>query len=525
MIWQSQVKAKTLMIQGTSSDAGKSLLVAALCRVFVNMGYKTAPFKSQNMALNSFATEEGHEIGRAQALQAAAAKIKPTVDMNPILLKPTDNKRSQVIVKGRVCKNLTAREYYQKKNTLLKIVEESLNRLRSKYDLVLIEGAGSPAEINLKQEDIANMRIAKIADAPVVLVGDIDRGGVFASIVGTLELLDNGERERVKGIIINKFRGDVSLLKPGLNFLEERTGVKVLGVVPYIEDLRVDSEDSLALEKFGRAVPGNSDAAANGLPKENLLDIVVIRLPHISNFTDIDSFMYEPGVNLRYVSPGTSIGETDLIIIPGTKNTMGDMEALHRKEMSSEIRDASKKGIPVIGICGGYQMLGMSIKDEHGMESDRKFIDGLGLLNCTTSISPEKVTTQVEAKIAGGGDILGPAIGCKVTGYEIHMGETELHGDAAEAFRIKKRGRLYQDVSDGCVSPDGLVFGTYIHGLFDNGILRKSVLDFLKERKGLKRDSLGVDHDTYRQSQLDYLAQKVSENIDVDYLLEAIIKV
>lgn len=513
------------MVQGTSSDAGKSLLVAALCRVFVNMGYKVAPFKSQNMALNSFATEEGLEIGRAQAMQAAAAKIKPTVDMNPILLKPTDNKRAQVVVRGKVYKNLTARDYHLEKKALLGIVEESLNRLRSKYDLVLIEGAGSPAEINLKQEDLANMRIAKLANSPVVLVGDIDRGGVFASLVGTLELLDDDERERVKGIIINKFRGDASLLTSGLDFLEGRTGVKILGVVPYLEDLKLDSEDSLVLEKFTHLVSSNGYVVPNGTSNGKYLDITVIRLPHIANFTDIDTFMCEPGVNLRYVSPDTPIGETDLIIIPGTKNTMGDMEVLHEKGMAGKIRDAYKRGIPIIGICGGYQMLGLSIRDEHGVESNRKAIDGLGLLNCTTSISREKVTMQVEAKVTGGGDILGPAIGCRVSGYEIHMGETKRHEGASEAFRIKKRGRELQDISDGCMSPDGLAFGTYIHGLFDNGILRKSLLDFLKERKGLKRDSLSVNYDTYRQSQLDYLAQKVSESIDVDYIMRDILHV
>jgi adenosylcobyric acid synthase len=499
------------MVQGTTSDAGKSLLVAALCRIFVDKGFKVAPFKSQNMALNSFATEEGHEIGRAQALQAAAARIKPTVHMNPILLKPTDSSRAQVIVRGKVYKNLSAREYHFEKTGLLHKVEESLDVLRSEYDLVFIEGAGSPAEINLKKEDIANMRIAKMAQAPVLLVGDIDRGGVFAQLVGTLELLDNDECDLVKGLVINKFRGDITLLDSGIEFLEERTAKKVLGVVPYMRDLKLDSEDSLALDTVNKAVSNGS-----------AVDIAVIRLPHISNFTDIDTFSYEPGVNLRYVTPGAPIGETDLLIIPGTKNTMEDMQVLHEKGMVAEIRASRKKGAAVVGVCGGYQMLGSAIEDEHGMESDRKMIDGIGLLDCVTSINPAKVTVQVEAEVAGDGDILTPVAGCKVTGYEIHMGVTRLNRDTREAFRITRRGTTPQNVSDGCVSADGMVFGTYIHGIFDNGKLRKSLLDFLKAKKGLAQDSLGIDHDVFRQTQIDLLAKTVSESLDIDAISEII---
>lgn len=503
------MKAKTLMIQGTSSDAGKSLLVAALCRILANKGYKVAPFKSQNMALNSFPTEEGHEIGRAQALQAAAARIKPTVDMNPILLKPTDDQKAQVIVRGVVYKNLSARDYHHEKLHLLSLVEESLKKLTNEYDLVIIEGAGSPAEINLKKEDIANMRIAKMADAPVILTGDIDRGGVFASLVGTLELLDEDERRRVQGMVINKFRGDVTLLKPGIDFLEQKTGIKVLGIVPYIEDLKLDSEDSLALDNANQRSSGDS-----------AVDITVIRLPHISNFTDIDAFMHEPGVNLRYVTPGMPIGDTDLIIIPGTKNTVNDMDVLHKKGVVDEVKQAHVQGIPVIGICGGYQMLGMVIEDEHGIESDRKAINGIGLLNCVTHISPSKVTMQVEAEVSGHGEILGPIAGSLVKGYEIHMGTTTADEGVPEAFRIKKRGKAIENARDGCVSDDGKVFGTYIHGLFDNGQLRKSLLDYLKSKKGLKEDSVGFDYDVYRQAQLDYLAEVVSNSLDIDYILK-----
>ncbi|MCL6472070.1 MAG: cobyric acid synthase [Firmicutes bacterium] len=515
------MKAKTLMIQGTCSDAGKSLLVTALCRIFADRGYKVAPFKSQNMALNSFATEEGLEIGRAQALQAEAARIKASVDMNPILLKPTDSRRAQVIVKGRVYKNLSAHDYYLEKRQLLDLVESSLNKLLDTYDLVIIEGAGSPAEVNLKEEDIANMRIAKMADAPVILVGDIDRGGVFASLIGTLELLEQDEKDRIKGFVINKFRGDISLLKAGLDFLEERTGVGVIGVIPYIHDLKLDSEDSLALDNLGCNHKGENGMLING----NAVDIAVIRLPHISNFTDVDVFAHEPGVKLRYVTPGSPIRDTDLVIIPGTKNTIEDMEVLHKKGMVKEIRELRDKGTPVIGICGGYQMLGKVLRDEYGVESGRKQIEGLGLLECETKLSREKVTVQVEAEVTGGGAILGPIAKCRIRGYEIHMGRTELYDGASKAFSIKRRGEKEDSFGDGCVSEDGLVFGTYIHGLFDNGVLRKSLLDFIKSRKGLKRDSIGIDYNLYRQSQIDYLAKKVLESVDVDFIERNILKI
>ncbi|MBE0446617.1 MAG: cobyric acid synthase [Actinobacteria bacterium] len=502
------MRARTIMFQGTSSDAGKSLMVAALCRILVDKGFKVAPFKSQNMALNSYPTEDGCEIGRAQVLQAIAARIKPSVDMNPILLKPTDSQRAQVIVRGKIYKNLSAGEYHIEKAGFLELVEDSLERLRRKYDIVVIEGAGSPAEINLKKEDIANMRIAKMADAPVILIGDIDRGGVFASLIGTLELLDHDERGRVKGIVINKFRGDASLLKPGIDFLEERTGIRVLGTIPYMHNLKVDSEDSLALDSANRA-------SSNG----QVVDIVVIRLPHIANFTDIDALSHEPGVNLRYVMPGEPIGDTDLVIIPGSKNTMGDMEVLHEKGMVAEIRAVRKKGVPMIGICGGYQMLGLYIEDKYGTESDRQVIEGMGLLNCATSILQSKVATQVKAEVIAGGDIFGSITGSSIAGYEIHMGNTERQEGAPGAFRIIKRGLAVEDVSDGCISDDGVVIGTYIHGLFDNGLLRKSLLDFLKDKKGLDKDSLGLDYDMYRQAQLDLLAETVSANLDVDFLL------
>ncbi|HEY3373900.1 MAG TPA: cobyric acid synthase [Candidatus Aquicultor sp.] len=495
--------AKTLMVQGTSSDSGKSLLVAALCRIFAGKGVRVAPFKSQNMALNSFATLDGDEIGRAQALQADAARIEPTVDMNPILLKPTDKQRSQVIVRGKVYKTLSAREYYREKTDLIAIVEESLHRLRTTYDLVIIEGAGSPAEVNLKSEDIVNMRVAKLAKAPVLLVGDIDRGGVFASLVGTIELLEPDERAIVKGLIINKFRGDVTLLDSGIEFLTAKTGKPVLGIVPYLMDLKLDSEDSLALEKTNRV-------------SNPIINIAIVRLPHIANFTDIDALAHEPGVAISYVAPGEPIDNADLVIIPGTKNTMEDMTTLNKSGMSEEVRHCYARGVPVAGICGGYQMLGHTISDEYGIESDQRRVAGIGLLECETRLNPSKVTVQVKARVEGEGSIFSPVRGANINGYEIHMGETVLFRGAKEAFRIIKRGSDACDISDGCVSKDGLVFGTYIHGLFDNGALRKSLIDYIKSQKGLGADSSGIDYSVHRQEQLDYLADTVINSLDIE---------
>ncbi|MFC1942597.1 cobyric acid synthase, partial [Chloroflexota bacterium] len=348
--------ARTLMIQGTASSAGKSIMVAALCRIFHQDGYRVAPFKSQNMALNSFVTAEGGEMGRAQVVQAEAAGLEPTVDMNPVLLKPTTDTGCQVIVMGKAVRTISASEYYRYTPSLLITIEDSLNRLRSAYDIVVIEGAGSPAEINLKEREIVNMRVAKMADSPVLLVGDIDRGGVFASLVGTLELLEEDEREIVKGLIINKFRGDPGLLKPGLDFLEKRTSKPVLGVVPYFRDIRIAQEDSVYLDE-------RSENHATGD-----LDIAVIRLPHISNYDDFDPLEDEGGM-VRYVTQRFELGNPHIIIIPGTKSTVSDLQYLKHSGLANSILTHAKAGTPVVGICGGYQMLGQRILDPDEAES------------------------------------------------------------------------------------------------------------------------------------------------------------
>jgi len=379
-------KAKTIMIQGTASSAGKSILVAALCRIFRQDGYRTAPFKAQNMALNSYVTAEGGEIGRAQAVQAEAAGIPPTLDMNPILLKPTTDSRSQVIVMGKADRTISASDYYQYAPSLLETIEQSLERLRSAYDMVVMEGAGSPAEINLKDREIVNMRVAKMSGTPVLLVGDIDRGGVFASLVGTLELLNEDEREYIKGMIINKFRGDIKLLQPALDFLEERIGKPVLGVIPYFRDIRIAQEDSVYLDERNEGA-GTGD-----------LDIAVVRLPHISNYDDFDP-LEEEGCLVRYITQRSEVGNPHLIILPGTKSTIADLEQLRQSGLATSILAKAKAGTLVVGICGGYQMLGKKILDPHGAESDKKEVEGLGLLDVVTEFARDKSTSQVRARV------------------------------------------------------------------------------------------------------------------------------
>src|SRR4030066_1118910 len=376
--------AKTLMIQGTASSVGKSVIVAGLCRIFRQDGFKVAPFKARNMALNSFVTKEGGEIGRAQAVQAEAAGIEPSVYMNPVLLKPEAETSAQVIVLGKVTKRLEASQYYKHTPNLLKVIEDSLSRLRSTYEIVVIEGAGSPAEINLKKREIVNMRVAKMANSPVLLVGDIDRGGVFASIIGTLELLTKRERDLIKGFIINKFRGDLKLLKPGRDLLEKRTGKPVLGVIPYFRDLAIAQEDSVYLD----------ERQANSA--KGTVDVAVIRLPHISNYDDFDP-LEEQGCTVRYVSNVLEMGNPDLLILPGTKSTIADLIRLQQQGLAQAIIHRAQSGIPVIGICGGYQMLGKHIHDPDKIESSQDSINGLGLLNSTTIFHNDKTTTQVRA--------------------------------------------------------------------------------------------------------------------------------
>ena len=494
-------RAKTLMVQGTASSVGKSVLVAALCRILKQDGLRVAPFKSQNMALNSFVTADGGEMGRAQVVQAMAAGVEPSVDMNPILLKPEADARSQVIVRGKVYGTLPARDYYQERLRLLSIIEESLERLRASYDVVLIEGAGSPAEVNLKQNEIVNMRIARMAQAPVLLAGDIDRGGVFAALVGTLELLEPEERAFVRGFVINKFRGDVSLLKPGLDFLEARTGVPVVGVVPYFTDIQISEEDSVSLEQ-GRPVQ-------DGV---KLIDIAVIQFPRISNFDDFDPLAQEEGVGVRYVRDAAALGGPDLVILPGTKSTMSDLGFLRRSGLAEAVIRLARKGTPVIGVCGGYQMLGQTIHDPQGVESSQPCVAGLGLLPVSTTFEREKATHQVTARVADSTGMLAGATGKEVRGYEIHMGSTSGQGEAAP-FVVLERSGERACLPDGCIDASGHILGTYIHGLFSNTSLRLSLLGYLAEKKGISLPRLGAI--ATQEEHLNRLAALVRGHVDM----------
>lgn len=446
------------MLQGTGSHVGKSVLVAALGRCLLQDGWRAAPFKAQNMALNSFVTAAGGEMGRAQVVQAQACRLAPRVTMNPVLLKPTADAQAQVIVMGKPQGNLSAADYHARKTQLLGIVGAALDELRREFEVVVIEGAGSPAEINLREHDIVNMTTAHLADAPVVLVGDIDRGGVFAALYGTLALLDDRDRARVKGFIINKFRGDIELLKPGLTMLEEKTGLPVLGVVPYLRDLRIPEEDSV-----------NFAARRETPARDGQLTIAVLCLPHIANFTDFDALEDEPEVALRYIRPGEALGDPDLLIIPGTKNTMGDFAYMCEQGHCAALRARVAAGKPVFGICGGYQMLGRSVTNPHKLEGADAAFAGLGLLALATELAEEKTLTQVTATHCPSG--------LPVRGYEIHHGVSRADGDDAVLFAAGERVL-------GTMRRDGLAGGTYIHGVFDDDAFRRQFLDELRARRG-----------------------------------------
>ena len=490
--------AKILMVQGTSSSVGKSLMVTALCRIFHQDGWKVAPFKSQNIALNSFVTRDGGEMGRSQVTQAEAAGIEPTVDMNPVLLKPEADSRSQVIVLGKPWMTVAAGEYYNYTPSLLKTVKKSLSRLQAEFDIVVIEGAGGPAEVNLKSREITNMRIARLVSCPVLLVGDIERGGVFASIVGTMALLGRTEKKLVQGIIINKFRGDLSILKPGLDFLERRTKRPVLGVLPYIPKLFLPEEDSL------REDTPNTDAGRDNL------DIVVIALPRISNATDFEPLQQELDVILRYVQYSSEIGNPDVIILPGTKSTMADLAFIRKSGLDKVIISAARQGVGIIGICGGFQMLGNRILDPAHVESAKDSVEGLGLLKMDTAFFPDKTTRQVEATAVTEDGLFAPTKGMRVTGYEIHMGQSR-GDDIRPAFVVNSGGVTYPD---GAISEDGRIIGTYLHGLFDNYEFRCAFLDNLRRQKGLP--SLTRQALLNRQQQYDKLAEIVRNNLDMD---------
>lgn len=496
------MSAKTLMVQGTASNVGKSILVAALCRIMRQDGWDVAPFKAQNMSLNSFVTRDGGEMGRAQVVQAEAACIEPTVDMNPILLKPEADNRSQVVVRGKALKTQSAREYYSLKKHLWGVVTESLDRLLSGYELVIIEGAGSPAEINLRDKDIVNMEVALYARSPVLLVTDIDRGGAFASLVGTLELLQPAERSLVKAMVMNKFRGDVSLLTPGLKWLEEKTGIPVAGVVPYYHDIRIAEEDSVPLEWKTR--PNRTESS--------LLDIAVILLPHMSNFDDFDPLEQEHEVRLRYVRSRNDLGNPDLIILPGTKSTVADLAYLKQTGIAGDVVTFASKGVPVIGICGGYQMLGEFILDPNHIESSETKVAGLGLLPVTTSFLPVKSTHQVKGYVQGSSGLLREACGLAFTGYEIHMGQTAVKNTAAPLVIEERSRTICRDV-DGCTNADGEVLGTYVHGIFHNQDLRRAILRQIADKKGVRLNLAGDVRS--KEEEYDKLAYWVRNNLDM----------
>ena len=487
-------RAKRIMVQGTMSGAGKSLLCAALCRIFAQDGYRVAPFKSQNMALNSFVTRDGLEMGRAQVVQAQAAGVEPDVRMNPILLKPSSDTGSQVIVGGEVRGQMSAAAYFRMKRQLIPEILAAFDSLSEEADIVVIEGAGSPAEINLKADDIVNMGLAKLVDAPVLLAGDIDRGGVFAQLYGTVALLEPEERARIAGLVINKFRGDVDILRPGLAMLEEKTGLPVLGVVPYLH-VEIEDEDSLSERLNAR------DAVKP-------LDVAVIRLPHISNFTDFIPLEQHELLGVRYVQRARELGVPDLVILPGTKNTMEDLLWLRQSGLEAAVRRLAQAQTPVLGVCGGYQMLGQTLDDPAGTESGKPLsLAGLGLLPTRTTFDAQKRRTQVRAVALGA-----PFAGARMTGYEIHNGRTTVNG---EPFC-----RLADGTPEGCVCPN--VFGTYLHGLFDSGELTQALVKLLCARKGISpKETRPASMAEYRQAQFDLLADGVRKALDMGAVYRA----
>ena len=491
------------MVQGTGSSVGKSMLATALCRIFRQEGYSVAPFKAQNMSLNSFVTPDGAEIGRAQAAQAEAAGVLPSVDMNPILLKPEVDYRSQLIVMGRPVGTLESRQFIDRKDMLWSAVTGSLDRLRAEFDVVVIEGAGSPAEINLRKGDIVNMEVALYASSPVLLVGDIDRGGVFASLWGTVWLLDSRERELVKGTIINKFRGDVSLLSSGLSKLEELTGTPVLGVIPYFRDIYIPEEDS----------PSAGNVA--GLPDgEATIDVAVIALPHIANFDDFDPLKRQRGVAVRYVRSVAEMGDPDLIILPGTKTTVADLAHIRDEGIADAVVALARAGAAVVGICGGYQMLGRTISDPDRVESDMPLASGLGLLPVDTTFLAHKQTHQVSGWVAPGTGLLEGSDGVPLEGYEIHMGRTEVSSSqSAGPFQLSYRSGEAVESHDGHTSEDGWILGTYIHGLFQNDRLRQNILERLAHRKGVSLPSEANDFSQTRE--YDKLAYLIRESLEM----------
>lgn len=481
--------AKVVMVQGTMSGVGKSLLTAGLCRIMKRDGYRAAPFKSQNMALNSFITKEGLEMGRAQVMQAEAAGIAPLVCMNPVLLKPTDHTGSQVIVNGEVLGNMSAREYFAYKRKLIPDIKKAFRKLEELADIIVIEGAGSPAEINLRENDIVNMGLAELVDAPVLLVGDIDRGGVFAQLLGTLMLLTEEERKRVKGLIINKFRGDKSLLDSGIEILEKKGGIPVTGVVPYME-IELEDEDSLT-ERFKKRERGK-------------IDIAVIRYPQISNFTDFNVFEQISDVSVRYVTSEAELGSPDLIFLPGSKNTLGDLKWMRQNGLEAAVKKAAEK-IPVCGICGGYQMLGMQISDPEGMESGGSMM-GIGLLPVITRLRHEKVRCQVHGTVNRIEGIFSVLSGLDFDGYEIHMGQS-----------VREASSSQETEAAFVTGSNRNVYGTYIHGIFDRAAIASALVRALANNKGIAIENENcMDYRGYKERQYDKLADILSEYLNME---------
>lgn len=534
-------RAIPLMIQGTSSDAGKSLLATAFCRIFAEMGYKTAPFKSQNMSLNSYVTPDGKEIGRAQGVQAEAAGTAATTDMNPILIKPSGDRRAQIVVHGKPIGDLEAAEYRENYYPFgLKVIQAAYDNLASEYDRIVIEGAGSPAEVNLNDRELVNMRVARMTGAPVLLVADIDRGGVFASLVGTLQLLDPSDRDRVIGVIINKFRGDLSLLQPGLDWFTSHTGKPVLGVVPYLDHLYLDSEDSLATEKYKNLPNMDSTAEIKSAEKKDAvaevdgevdreadakIDIAVLRYPRISNFTDIDPFLAEQDCRVRFVSRTDDLGQPDLLILPGSKNTMEDLKYLRETGLEQAILSFREQHPHqrIIGICGGYQMLGRTICDPCHVESDGTELEGLGLIPMETTLQREKTTVLSEGILTFDGRDM------KVKGYEIHMGQSRLLPATQAMTFDQSLPAIHQtasiqpliqlgDRTDGVRDPGLRLLGTYFHGIFHNDEFRHALLQQIRRDKNLPSRDNRVSFNSLREESYRRLAEHVRQYIKVDWI-------
>jgi adenosylcobyric acid synthase len=504
------------MVLGTASDAGKSLSVAALCRILRQDGFHVAPFKAQNMALNSFATREGHEIGRAQAMQAEAAGVEPHVDMNPILLKPASDLGCQVVINGKVVGNYSGVDYYRLRPQLLDAVSAAYQRLAAKYEVIVLEGAGSPVEMNLKDRDVVNMKMAEISDAACLLVTDIDRGGVFASLVGTYALFEPEERARFIGFLINKFRGDVSLFAPGIDYLEERLSQTCLGVIPYMRDHGIDDEDSVSLERRTMRPP---------FDRKDCLSVCVVGLPHLSNFTDFTALENVPRVGVYYTRRPDEARAADVLILPGSKSTIPDLLWLRKNGWEPVIESHVAARKPLVGICGGFQMLGNEIRDPHHAESDVEFVPGLNLLNFTTVLEREKITRQATARFAKAECLGGTAGDCAdppFSGYEIHLGQTLLGKGTQALFQMQRSGEQVGR-QDGAISADGRVLGTYLHGLFDSAEGLEVLLNHWRKICGKEKSSSGVtDALAERERRYDALAEHFRRNLKMDVIYRSL---